>query len=102
MFKLREVVGITRLKNAYDAYVTIILSQYIKFVEQKRIETSKGRSKRPPAKYQIIKKLPTVEEYRELKRANYTQSASSLLNDAYGEIGWLPLVSAGWQMQAGI
>ena len=86
MFKVGEIVGVVKLKNAYDAYAIGLLSAYIDRIESNRVKSNTGKSRRLPAQYRIKKNLPTIEEYGKMKKFWFTKSAADLMNDAYAEI----------------
>ncbi len=79
--KIGDVVGIVKLKNMFDGYVQQVIHDRFKTVEQKR--TGK---KNPAAKLEIIKELPTLDEYRILKSERFETDVSALINDARSEV----------------
>lgn len=81
MFKIGEEVGIVKLKNAYDSYVTHVLGGYLE-----RLHPRKTGKRRPSAKFKVIKPLPSVEEYSALRAKIFTVSLDSLVSEAYSEI----------------
>lgn len=87
MFKVNEVVGVIKLKNAYDKYAVRVLGGRLKQIESERTAANdKGRSKRKPASFKVTAALPTLDEYKELKRKAFTTTADSLMDEAYSEI----------------
>lgn len=96
MFLVGEHVGIVKLKKAYDPYVVFVVSDRIQQLETKRKQSESGKTRRQPAEFKIIKPMPTVAEYAELKRVHYTTTADSLMADAYAEIADLGQEMRDW------
>ena len=72
-----ETIGITKLNKTFGAHATAVLCDHIK-----QVETPRGS----PRKFEVVKPLPTVEEYAKLRLAKYTTSVTGLAEDAFGAI----------------
>jgi len=86
MFKVGEVVGVIRIKNAYDQYALMVLGGYVERQETERKQTASGKSRRAAATYKIKKPMPNMAEYQQLKQKRFTSSASELMSEAYSEV----------------
>lgn len=109
MFRVGEIVSIVKLKNAYDAYAMQVIGSLIQRQEQEWSGTKQnGKFRRLPAKYKILKALPTEVEYKEMRKRAFTSSAEDLMNQAYEEIttlgeelrGWFDNLSEGLQQSS--
>jgi len=96
MFKVGEVVGVVRLKKAYDQYALMVLGGYVQQQPSERKETASGKSRRVAASYKIKQTMPTAAEYTELKRKRFTSTAGELMDEAYSEIESLGEEMRGW------
>lgn len=75
--KVLGQIGLVALRNRYNRLAPVVLADYLDLRDRERGER---RS------YDIIKKLPTQEEYTKLVNAKYTTTLNQLLADAIGEI----------------
>lgn len=96
MFKVGEIVGVVRLKNSYDQYALMVLSDYVERQETERKRTVSGRIRRCAATYKIKKEMPTHAEYEKLKQKRFTKTADELMGEAYGEIESLADEMRSW------
>lgn len=92
-YKAGDEIGITALKNQYGAYAVEVLGgDHLRRIERGQAKTTtttpKGRtrSRRLPAKFKVLKELPTPGEFNALKIQKYETTVESLVGDGYGEV----------------
>jgi hypothetical protein len=76
-FKMSEISSIM-LKKTYGESFETVLGEYL---EKLPMERKRGVK----AKYKILKELPSVEVYREMKTKRFTTDISCLVDDAFDE-----------------
>jgi hypothetical protein len=77
MIKLNSIVTGTALSKEYDKYATTILASSLESIPR----TKKGERQ----KYQVVAKLPTIEQYAKMRDARH----SLLVEDLAGEVSEL-------------
>lgn len=70
-------IGIVALKNRFDRMAVAVLSEYI--------ELSDDRKRGSPRKYNILKALPSKEEYDVMRDKKYTRTIRSLIEEAFDD-----------------
>lgn len=101
MFRIGDIVGQIKLKNTYDDYVFKVIGDLLERQKDTRVASARGKTRRANATYKIKQKMPTLEEYAELKKKRFTVSAADLMSEAYGEIQSLAEEMREWYDNAG-
>src|SRR5262249_54080764 len=74
-----EEFSIRELKRLYDADVISVLNDYLDRVEPEAVA---GRKRRPPARYRVVRPLPSREGYDALKKEHFTFRLGDLVRGA--------------------
>lgn len=91
--KTGQIMTSTALTRAYDRYWSRVLRDG--FLDAEPTEKTEA-GKRKPQRYKVLKDLPMLEEYRQLKNQHYTTTVGDLVSDAFSEIQCLSEEMQEW------
>jgi hypothetical protein len=87
-----QIVSIRFINKQYGAHARTILSR-LDYIDEVEDDDRKRGSMR---KYKVLKALPTVEEFRQLRTKHFTSTVDSLMDDAFSEFESLKEELESW------